>query len=310
MDSTETFTILNEENTRLDRLLAERFSKSRSYFQHLIAQNCVLVNGSPVKKRVIPNNGDEIEVLFQLTPELDLLPENIPLDILYEDEHLIAINKPSGMVTHPAPGHPTKTFANALVYHCKLIEGGTDPLRPGIVHRLDKETSGVLIAAKTSQAHARLIEQFSNRQVEKTYLAITTSNPGTCTVDHSIGRHPIHRKQMACSPDGRNALTHFQSLAQDGPYTLVLAKPHTGRTHQIRVHLKSLNCPVVGDNLYGAPKKNLNRHLLHAWELKLKHPITAQDLHFQAPVPKEFFCGQKFTRVLQSGARSINPSKD
>ncbi|MCB1117691.1 MAG: RluA family pseudouridine synthase [Chlamydiia bacterium] len=310
MDSTETFTILNEDE-RLDRLLAHRFCKSRSYFQHLITEKCVLVNGSPVKKRFIPRIGDEIKVCFQLTPELDLLPENIPLDILYEDEHLIAINKPAGMVTHPAPGHPTGTFANALVFHCKQkLEGGTDPLRPGIVHRLDKETSGVLIAAKTSQAHALLIEQFSKRQIDKTYLAITTSNPGICTVDSTIGSHPIHRKQMACVPEGRSALTHFQTLAQDGPYTLVLAKPHTGRTHQVRVHLKSLNCPIVGDTLYGSPAKNLNRHLLHAYELKLKHPITAQDLHFQAPVPKEFFCGQKFTGVLQSGARSINPSKD
>ena len=268
---------------RLDKFLSAAYPDfSRSYFQHLIDEGFVLVGGKKAKKRTLLSLGDAIEIAFQPTPELDVRPENIPLDILYEDEHLIAINKPAGMVTHPAPGHPSKTFANALLYHCKNLEKAGDPLRPGIVHRLDKDTSGVLLAAKTAQTHAKFTELFALRQIQKTYLAITTNKPNAETVDAPIGRHPVHRKKMTLSENGKSAITHFETLDQKNHLYLVKCTPITGRTHQIRVHLKSINAPVLGDALYG-PKTLLPRHYLHAHTLNFIHPITSKPLHLEAP---------------------------
>ncbi|MCP5509198.1 MAG: RluA family pseudouridine synthase [Chlamydiales bacterium] len=274
----------SESNIRLDKLLALRFPTfSRNYFQTLILQGFVLLNGIKPKKRLHLTPDDEIEICFQLTPEIDVKPQNIPLDILFEDEHLLAINKPAGMVVHPAPGHPSGTFANALLHHCKGLETPGDPLRPGIVHRLDKETSGVLLAAKTSQTHGALVELFASRSIQKTYLAITTGSPGNCTIDAPIGRHPVHRKQMTTRDDGKQAITHFRVLANDGPLHLIECRPETGRTHQIRVHLKSCNAPVLGDKLYAKPNPKIPRHLLHAWKLQLIHPITKKNLTIEAP---------------------------
>lgn len=281
------FVTAEEEEVRIDKLLAERFpSHSRTYFQYLIENGYVLLNGAPVKKRIAPEEGDEIEVCFQATPEADLTPEPIPLEILFEDEHLLAINKPPGMVVHPAPGHPTGTFVNALLAHCQNLAPSADPLRPGIVHRLDKETSGVLLAAKTATAHQKLIELFSNRQIEKHYLAICMGRPKNGLIQMPIGRHPVHRKEMAVLPDGREAITEIQTVAFNEKISLVLAKPKTGRTHQIRVHLKHLGCPVLGDPLYG--KRNGEpRHLLHAYRLSFEHPITHIRLHLSAPIPDD-----------------------
>jgi 23S rRNA pseudouridine1911/1915/1917 synthase len=280
--------LASSEEIRLDKLLAAHYPQhSRTYFQWLIEEGFVLVNGERAKKRLVPDEGDEIEVCFQLTPEISLQPESIPLDILYEDEYLLAINKPAGMVVHPGPGHPSGTFVNALLGHCKDIESD-DTLRPGIVHRLDKETSGVLIAAKTSAAHQKLIEQFSSRQVLKTYLAICMGRPRTGVLSAPIGRHPAHRKEMTVLPDGKEAITDFQLLAAQDPFSLVLAKPKTGRTHQIRVHLKHLGTPVVGDSIYGTTRPDAGRHLLHAYRLSLTHPITQAPLEFVAPMPADF----------------------
>ena len=186
------------------------------------------------------------------------------------------------MVTHPAPGHPSKTFANALLYHCKGLEQTGDPMRPGIVHRLDKDTSGVLIAAKTAKTHAKLTELFANRQIQKTYLAITTSKPNAQAVNAPIGRHPVHRKKMAICENGKAAITHFEILDQKNHLYLIQCRPITGRTHQIRVHLKSINAPVLGDALYG-PKTTLSRHYLHAHTLDFIHPITSNPLRLKAP---------------------------
>jgi 23S rRNA pseudouridine1911/1915/1917 synthase len=277
--------MLNEP-LRIDKLLAARYPQhSRTYFQWLLEEGFVLVNGKQVKKRVVPEEDDEIEVCFQLTPELSLAPEPIPLDILYEDEFLLAVNKPAGMVVHPAPGHPSGTFVNALLFHCQnIVPDGT--LRPGIVHRLDKDTSGVLIAAKTSSTHQALVEQFSSRTVTKTYLAICHGTPRPGILSAPIGRHPSHRKEMAIVPTGKEAITEFQVLAVHKHLSLVRALPKTGRTHQIRVHLKHLGASVLGDTVYGTP--DACRHMLHAHKLSFSHPVTHQLLTFTAPLPLDF----------------------
>lgn len=286
------FVMAEEEGQRIDKLLTDRFPHySRTYFQNLIEEGCVLLNGELVKKRICPEEGDEIEICFKAIPHPSLEPEPIPLDILYEDESLLAVNKPPGMVVHPAPGHGSGTFVNALLAHCQKIAPGNDPLRPGIVHRLDKDTSGALIAAKTSFVHQKLIEAFAQREIEKLYLAICCGRPPNGVVRAPIGRHPVHRKEMAVLSDGREAITDIQVAAYNDRLSLVLARPKTGRTHQIRVHLKHLNCPILGDPLYGNEWMNRslapNRQLLHAYRLSFDHPITQVRLHFSAPIPED-----------------------
>lgn len=282
---------LEESHLRLDALLSLRFpDKSRSYFQFLIQQGYVLVNGKTMKKREKTRPGDEIEIYFQITPEIDLAPEPIDLEVLYEDEHLIVINKPAGMVVHPAPGHYRGTFVNALLFHCKQIDSD-DPLRPGIVHRLDKDTSGILIAAKTRAAHTGLIDLFAKRKIEKTYLAICIGKPKDGLIDAPIARHPSRRKEMAVCMQGRASKTNCQVLAQNGPLSLVRLELLTGRTHQLRVHLKHMGTPILGDGTYGNTtinkKFSIKRQLLHAHFIEFFHPITQQILSLTAPIPED-----------------------
>lgn len=281
------FITQQEEGIRIDKLLANRFpDHSRTYFQHLLDVGCVLLNGERVKKRTLPEEGDEIEVCFQATPEASIAPENIPLEILYEDDHILAVNKPAGMVVHPAPGHWSGTFVNALLGHCADIAPGSDPLRPGIVHRLDKETTGILIAAKTTIAHQRLIEAFSTRKMQKLYLAVCIGRPAKNLINVPISRHPVHRKEMTVLPDGREAITELQIAAYNEKFSLVLARPKTGRTHQLRVHLKHVGAPVVGDKIYG--KNDLaDRQLLHAYRLTFEHPVTRAPIRLVAPIPED-----------------------
>ncbi len=215
------------------------------------------MNGLLKKKRELVQNGDEIEVHFLLTPELTLIPEAIPLDILYEDKDLIAINKPPGLVVHPAPGHLQGTFVHDLLYHCKELQG-TDPLRPGIVHRLDKDSSGVLLAAKHAQAHAKLVELFANRHIEKEYFAICVGTPSDGLIDSPIGRHPTKRQEMCVDKEkGKNAQSVITVHKQMGDLSFVHIQLLTGRTHQIRVHLSSIGYPILGDKVYGIEKYNL-----------------------------------------------------
>ncbi len=287
------FVLPEEEGIRIDKLLSNRFPNySRTYFQVLIEQGCVLLNGELIKKRVCPEEDDEIEVCFQAIKGPSLTPENIPLDILYEDEHILAINKPPGMVVHPAPGHWSGTFVNALLAHCDRLAPSQDPLRPGIVHRLDKDTSGILLAAKTLAAHQKLIEQFSSRKIEKTYLAICCGRPPNGTVSAPIGRHPVHRKEMAVLSDGKEAISTIQTVAFNDQVSLALIHPKTGRTHQIRVHSKHIGCPILGDPVYGSEKLNRSlkpeRLLLHAYKLHFEHPITQEPIRLIAPIPKDF----------------------
>lgn len=293
-DNDAIFILEEEEGERLDKILASRYKEiqSRSYFQHLIEQKRVLVNGEPVKKRVKPKAGDEVQIHFILTPEIDLEPENIPLRMVYEDEDLLVIDKPAGMVVHPAPGNWKGTFVNALLYHCRhLQEGQENTLRPGIVHRLDKETSGLLVAAKNALSHQKLVELFAGRKIEKEYLAICLGNPGSREINAPIGRHPVDRKKMAVKEGAKPALSICRTIKADGHLSLVNIRLMTGRTHQIRVHMKHVGTPILGDSTYGNPQVNqkyhVERQMLHAYRLAFEHPVTGKKLEFTVQPPAD-----------------------
>lgn len=281
-----------ESGNRLDKILAQRFQGhySRTYFQYLINEQLILLNGEPVKKRVKPQPGDEIEIQFVLTPEIELIAEPIPLNILYEDDCIIVVNKPVGMVVHPAPGNWTGTFVNALLHHCQMLLTN-ETLRPGIVHRLDKDTSGVLVSAKTVEAQQKLTEMFSQRKVYKEYLAVCLGNPGQLSIDAPIGRHPVLRKQMTVIETGRKAMTTCQTVKTNGEFSLVKIVIATGRTHQIRVHMKHVNTPVLGDGVYGNSRVNkqngISHQLLHAAVLRFQHPISGKEMEFIAEPSEE-----------------------
>lgn len=292
VDSDELIVSSDEASLRLDKFLALRFPRySRQYFQYLIKEKLVLVNGALIKKGAALKEGDEIEVEFAATPEISLEPENIPLDVLYEDGDILAVNKPAGMVVHPAAGNWKHTFVNALLYHCKILKKD-DSLRPGIVHRLDKETSGVLLAAKNEEAQKKLVEAFAKREMEKEYLAVCLGNPGNRRLQNLIGRHPVRRKEMAIVSDkGKEAITEIVTVAYDTQFSVVRLFPKTGRTHQLRVHLKSVGCPILGDSLYGNASLNKKmkaaRQYLHAYRLKFMHPITQAPIEIKAPLAED-----------------------
>lgn len=283
-----------EDSLRLDLFLKQRFPHfSRTYFQTLISDHLVLVNDEVVKKRQLLQEGDEVEVEFALTKELSLEAENIPLDIIYEDPYLIIVNKPPNFVVHPAPGNWSSTFVNALLYHLKDIQSVGDPLRPGIVHRLDKDTSGLLIAAKTSVAHQKLVEAFAMRKIHKEYLAICLGRVKEERITTKIHRHPFKRKEMSVSQnEGKVAITDVFPLLSINHLTLTQFILHTGRTHQIRVHMQFKHSYILGDTLYGNEEMNkkykTTRQLLHAHRLHFIHPITSEEMHFEAPLPQEF----------------------
>ncbi len=295
MDDRDTITVTDDEaGVRLDTLMTARYpERSRTYFQQLIKEGLVLLNGEPVKKRTQPEAGDEIEVQFAYTKETSLAPESIPLDILYEDASLIVVNKPSGLVVHPGAGNWTGTLVNGLLHHFQgLSAQDPESLRPGLVHRLDKDTTGVIVIAKEARAHQLLVEQFSGRQVEKAYLAICVGNPVTQKVSGAIGRHPTQRKKFAITETGRAAHSDIEPILHNELLSLVRVYPRTGRTHQIRVHLQSINTPVLGDPLYGSERMNkrygLDGQMLHAHTLKFTHPVTGQPISIKAPLPETF----------------------
>ena len=276
---------------RIDKHLTLRFPTfSRTYFQYLIENGSVLLNNKPAKKSVVLSEGDEIELFFLDSPEITLTPENIPLEILYEDPWMIAVNKPAGMVVHPAPGHGRGTLVNALLHHCTTLPGEKS-LRPGIVHRLDKETSGLIIAAKTAEAHTKLVNLFASRNIHKKYLAIAKGKMAKPTSHTSMmGRDPNHRQKMASLLDGgKEAITHFTPLHSTEKQTLILAEPKTGRTHQIRVHLKEIGHPILGDKIYAHTHINdPERQMLHAFRLTFIHPFTEKQITLEAPLPTDF----------------------
>lgn len=283
----------NETGERLDKILANRFKDhySRTYFQYLIGEQLVLLNGVPAKKRIKPLEGDEIEIEFAASPEVQLSAENIPLSILYEDEFILAVNKPAGMVVHPAPGNWTGTFVNGLLYHCGSLPLEGDTVRPGIVHRLDKETSGILVAAKTLEAQQKLTALFASRKVYKEYLAVCIGKVKEGEIDAPIGRDPVQRQRMAVVSTGRQAISHCKLIKYDGKLSLVQVVIATGRTHQIRVHLSYIGTPVLGDMLYGNSSWNakygIRRQLLHAFKIKFLHPLTGKQIELTAPPPED-----------------------
>ncbi|MBD2057707.1 RluA family pseudouridine synthase [Oculatella sp. FACHB-28] len=283
---------------RLDRYLAEQLPDlSRSRLQKLIEQGQVWVNGQVcTSKKAVVKRGDRISLTIPKAQPPDLQAEDIPLDILYEDEHLLILNKPSGLVVHPAPGHEAGTLVNALLAHCGELPGIGGVQRPGIVHRLDKDTSGAIAIAKTDQAHQHLQAQFKAKTARREYLAIVFGAPAaeSGTVDLPIGRHPVDRKKMAIVPEekgGRRAVTHWIVKDRLGNYTLMQFQLETGRTHQIRVHTAQMGHPIVGDPVYGSGRSvgvNLEGQALHAWKLRLQHPVSGEWIEAIAPPPETF----------------------
>ena len=293
---------------RLDQFLARELSKfSRSRVQQLIRGEFVTLNGSPARPRELIREGDRIEINEPPPEKIDNRPEAIPLDVLYEDEDLIVINKQPGLVVHPGAGQREHTLVNALLHHFPKISGIGGKERPGIVHRLDKETSGCLVVAKTDEAHRSLSEQFAERTIEKIYLALVAGKlrRRSGTIEEKIGRHPVDRKRMSItSQRGRTAKTEYRVLSSSEEMSLLECKLHSGRTHQIRVHLRHLGHPVLGDKIYGAKfAKAFPRQMLHAWKLGFQHPRTQERKSFEASPPSDFENAVKSLRPAFSFAQ-------
>ena len=292
---------------RLDAYVARQLPDiTRSFAALLIRQGAIQVDGALVKPSHKTKIQEHITIRIPAPEPVDLVPEPMALDILFEDRHLIVINKPPGLVVHPAAGHASGTLVNGILHHCPNLAGIGGEMRPGIVHRLDKDTSGIIVVAKTAHALAGLSHQFKARRVEKRYYALVHGLPDrdSGTIDLPVGRHPVDRKKMSTvSPRGREALTLWRIIEKFEGAALLEVHPKTGRTHQIRVHCKSMGHPIVGDPVYGARKKLSNlakrdipfhqavkkadRQMLHAFQLGFVHPVTAENHHFDAPLPED-----------------------
>jgi len=290
---------------RLDKYLHSRFRHlSRTAIQRLIRQGAITVNGEPAKPSYEMSGGDVIDVIMPAHEPLEVVPENIPLDVVYEDEYLLAINKPAGIICHPARAEQTGTVVNALLYRATQLSQGMDPFRPGIVHRLDKNTTGVLVVAKCDEAHWRLALQFERRTVQKTYLAVVEGEMELDgdRIDVPIGVHPVVREKFAVMVRenkidiAKNAVTYYEVAERYRGYTLVRLFPKTGRTHQLRVHMSYIRHPIVGDRMYGGKAISeydltgsgsttsfLNHQALHAWRIRFCHPITEREMEIEAP---------------------------
>ncbi|MBD5081208.1 MAG: RluA family pseudouridine synthase [Ruminococcaceae bacterium] len=276
---------------RADKFISESSDISRSFAVSLIESGNCLLNKKPCGKNYKVKAGDVFEIELPDTEEPEIIAENIPLDIVYEDKYLLVVNKPKGMVVHPAPGHYSGTLVNALMYHCKdSLSGINGVIRPGIVHRIDKDTSGLLIVAKNDAAHNGLAEQIKVHSFTRKYEAVVMGGVReNGTVNASIARHKIDRKKMAVSPEGREAITHYEVIENYNKYSHLRLILETGRTHQIRVHMAYIGHPVVGDPVYGDGKpKWLNGQCLHAREIRFVHPITKDELYFTSPLPEYF----------------------
>ena len=295
MNKLELIAAPDDAGVRIDRYISDHIEGiSRSAVTKLIEDGKVTVGEKPVKKNYKTAEGDRICVMLDEPKPVDILPEDIPLDIVYEDGHILVVNKPKGMVVHPAPGHESGTLVNALMYHCgDDLSGINGELRPGIVHRIDKNTSGLLAVAKSDIAHAGLSEQIKEHSFTREYLAICYGNikEDERTVDAPIGRHKVDRKKMCVTQlNSRSAVTHIKVLERYTGFTYILCRLETGRTHQIRVHMAYIGHPIAGDDVYGPSKviTELHGQCLHAYKLGFIHPVTGEYLEFIADPPESF----------------------
>ncbi|KAB8332905.1 RluA family pseudouridine synthase [Scytonema tolypothrichoides VB-61278] len=303
----------DSDSHRLDRYLSQELPNlSRSRIQQLIEQSHVQLNDNVcTSKKIAVKAGDRISIKIPDAEPLELQPENIPLDILYEDDSLLIINKSAGLVVHPAPGHQDGTLVNAILAHCPNLPGIRGVQRPGIVHRLDKDTTGAIAIAKTEHAHQHLQAQLKAKTARREYLGIIYGVPKTesGTINLPIGRHPVDRKKMAVVPleqGGRTAVTHWKVKERLGNYTLMHFQLETGRTHQIRVHSTHIGHPIVGDPVYSSGRSvgvNLPGQALHAWRLRLEHPVSGEWIEVTAPPPEEF------TTLLEVLRRRVSMSQ-
>lgn len=292
MAEKKSFKVKDQKNIRIDKFLTTQLEDfSRSKIQQLIAGDLVLVNDEIIKANYKVENGDMIVVTIPEPEVIDIKSEDIPLDIIYEDEDIVIINKAQGMVVHPGAGNPDGTLVNALLYHIDDLSGINGEIRPGIVHRLDKDTSGVLVVAKNDTAHVHLSDQLQERTVKRTYWAIVHDQipHENGTIDAPIGRDPNDRQKFTVIKDGKEAITHFKVLEHFNEFTFVEISLETGRTHQIRVHFNYIQHPIAGDETYG-PRKTLkgNGQFLHARALEFVHPRTNEVMHFEADLPEVF----------------------
>lgn len=284
-----------QENERLDKYLSSLLAEcSRNYIQKLIKEGAVTVNEKPVKASSLLHVEDEVSISVPEPVFAEILPQPIPLNIVYEDDDFIIINKPKNMVVHPAAGHFDNTLVNALMYHCKdQLSGINGVMRPGIVHRIDKDTTGLLVACKNDACHKDIAIQLKEHTIQRTYHAIVCGviKENTGTIDQPIGRHPKERKKMSINhQNGKSAVTHYQVLERFSQYTYIQCQLETGRTHQIRVHMASLGHPLLGDELYGHKSNRFQTdgQVLHAKTLGFIHPSTKQPVMFDSPLPEYF----------------------
>jgi len=282
------------QNIRLDKVITILNSElSRSMIQKLLEDGKILVNGKQEKPSYKTKINDKIEIEEIIAKEIELKAQDIPVDVIYEDSDIVVVNKPKGMVVHPANGNPDGTLVNAIMNICKdSLSGIGGEIRPGIVHRIDKDTSGLLIIAKNDKAHINLSEQIKNREITKKYVALARGviKENNATIDMPIGRSDKDRKKMAVRKDGKNAVTHFEVIKKYNGYTYLDIKIDTGRTHQIRVHLAEIGYPIVGDSVYSNGKNPFNvvGQMLHAKSLEFKHPTTGKVIKLEAPIPEYF----------------------
>ncbi|MBA7622693.1 Ribosomal large subunit pseudouridine synthase D [subsurface metagenome] len=289
MDKTYRF-VADKPGTRLDKFVVEKCPElSRTHAQKLIGEGYITVNGHVAKASLKLSIGDEINIIIPSTPPSQLSPEAIPLNIIYEDDDLLVVDKPAGLAVHPAPGQPGHTLVNAILSHFPHLADISDSLRPGVVHRLDKDTSGVMLVAKNRAAQANLISQFKSRSIVKAYLVLVRGKltPERGIIEAAIGRDPRNRKRMAVVTLGKEARTEYQVIKYTGNYTLLEVMPETGRTHQIRVHLSAIGYPVVGDMVYGVRSPHLSRQFLHACRLGFKLPSTGEYVEFKSELPPD-----------------------
>jgi len=289
MDKVYSF-VADRQGARLDRYVVEKCPElSRTQAQKLIGNGYITVNDHVAKAGLKLNIGDRLTIALPPAPPSSLTPEAIPLNILYENDDLLVIDKPAGLTVHPAPGHPSNTLVNAILFHFPHLADIGDSLRPGIVHRLDRDTSGVMLVAKNSAAQANLINQFKARSVTKAYLVLVKGHltPEHGVIEAPIGRDPRNRKHMAVAAEGREARTDYQVVKYIDDYTLLEIRPETGRTHQIRVHLAAIGYPVVGDPMYGVKSPYLSRQFMHACRLGFKLPSTGEYVEFKSELPPD-----------------------